>query len=579
MAFMDEDQKEFRASFWHTAAHLLGHAVLQLYPDAKRTIGPAIDSGFYYDFFQETPFTPEDLEKIEKRMQEIAKGNHPLFREDKSASEAKEFYKGNPFKLELIDEFAPGGQGTLSFYCHADYKDLCKGGHVENTGEIKAIKLLKTSGAYCRGDAKNQQLQRIYGIAFPSRDELKNYLKQLEEAEKRDHRKIGKELDLFSFHEVSPGSPFFHPKGTIVYLTLQNFLRSLYPSWGYQEVITPLIYDCELWKQSGHWEHYRENMFEVKMDSRDAAMKPMNCPSHIIIYKTNLRSYRDLPLRITDFAALHRNELKGVLGGLTRVRKFSQDDCHVFCTPEQVKGEIQSLIRNAQYVYEKVFGFCFHVELSTKPEKAMGDPKLWEVAEKSLQEALDESNVKYKINPGDGAFYGPKIDFHIKDALGRSWQCGTEQLDFQQPERFNVEYEGGDGKKHRVVMLHRTVLGSLERFMGVLIEHYAGRFPLWLSPIQVKVLNITDNQLGYATKVVEKLKEAGLRVELDDRSLTLGKKIREAQLEQANFIVVIGDKEVQENSVNIRSRDAGVLGSKEVDVFITELLEEVKKRA
>ncbi|HLD04304.1 MAG TPA: threonine--tRNA ligase [Candidatus Nanoarchaeia archaeon] len=579
MAFMDEDQKEFRASFWHTAAHLLGHAVLQLYPDAKRTIGPAIDSGFYYDFFQETPFTPEDLEKIEKRMQEIAKGNHPLFREDKSASEAKEFYKGNPFKLELIDEFAPGGQGTLSFYCHADYKDLCKGGHVENTGEIKAIKLLKTSGAYWRGDAKNQQLQRIYGIAFPSRDELKNYLKQLEEAEKRDHRKIGKELDLFSFHEVSPGSPFFHPKGTIVYLTLQNFLRSLYPSWGYQEVITPLIYDCELWKQSGHWEHYRENMFEVKMDSRDAAMKPMNCPSHIIIYKTNLRSYRDLPLRITDFAALHRNELKGVLGGLTRVRKFSQDDCHVFCTPEQVKGEIQSLIRNAQYVYEKVFGFCFHVELSTKPEKAMGDPKLWEVAEKSLQEALDESNVKYKINPGDGAFYGPKIDFHIKDALGRSWQCGTEQLDFQQPERFNVEYEGGDGKKHRVVMLHRTVLGSLERFMGVLIEHYAGRFPLWLSPIQVKVLNITDNQLGYATKVVEKLKEAGLRVELDDRSLTLGKKIREAQLEQANFIVVIGDKEVQENSVNIRSRDAGVLGSKEVDVFITELLEEVKKRA
>jgi len=576
---MDEDQKEFRASFWHTAAHLLGHAVLQLYPDAKRTIGPAIDSGFYYDFFQETPFTPEDLEKIEKRMQEIAKGNHPLFREDKSASEAKEFYKGNPFKLELIDEFAPGGQGTLSFYCHADYKDLCKGGHVENTGEIKAIKLLKTSGAYWRGDAKNQQLQRIYGIAFPSRDELKNYLKQLEEAEKRDHRKIGKELDLFSFHEVSPGSPFFHPKGTIVYLTLQNFLRSLYPSWGYQEVITPLIYDCELWKQSGHWEHYRENMFEVKMDSRDAAMKPMNCPSHIIIYKTNLRSYRDLPLRITDFAALHRNELKGVLGGLTRVRKFSQDDCHVFCTPEQVKGEIQSLIRNAQYVYEKVFGFCFHVELSTKPEKAMGDPKLWEVAEKSLQEALDESNVKYKINPGDGAFYGPKIDFHIKDALGRSWQCGTEQLDFQQPERFNVEYEGGDGKKHRVVMLHRTVLGSLERFMGVLIEHYAGRFPLWLSPIQVKVLNITDNQLGYATKVVEKLKEAGLRVELDDRSLTLGKKIREAQLEQANFIVVIGDKEVQENSVNIRSRDAGVLGSKEVDVFITELLEEVKKRA
>ncbi len=577
MAFMDEDQKEYRANFWHTAAHLLSHAVSQLYPDAKRTIGPAIENGFYYDFYRETPFTPDDLKKIEHQMKEIARGNHKLFKEDVPVSQAKELSKDNPFKLELIDEFSQG-KDTLSFYCHADYKDLCKGGHIENTGDIKAIKLLKTAGAYWRGNANNPQLQRIYGIAFPSENELKDYLKQMEEAEKRDHRKIGKELDLFSFHEVSPGSPFFHPKGTIIYLTLQNFLRSLYPSWGYQEVITPLVYDCELWKQSGHWEHYRENMFEVKMDSRDAAMKPMNCPSHILIYKTNLRSYRDLPLRITDFAALHRNELKGVLGGLTRVRKFSQDDCHVFCTPEQVKEEIQSLIRNAQYVYEKVFGFSFHVELSTKPEKAMGDPKLWEIAEKSLQEALEENGVKYKINPGDGAFYGPKIDFHIKDALGRSWQCGTEQLDFQQPERFNVEYEGADGKKHRVVMLHRTVLGSLERFMGVLIEHYAGRFPLWLSPVQVKVLNLTDNQLGYAQEVTSKLKEAGLRVELDDRSLTLGKKIREAQLQQVNYILVVGDKEMQDNTVNIRTREGGVQGTKAIDVFIAELLEEVRKR-
>jgi len=565
-----EDKKKF----WHTSAHVLAQAVLELFPDAKRTIGPPIDEGFYYDFYKKEPFTPEDLKAIQKKMREITKKNPKVVHKELSIKEAKEFFKDNKFKLELIDEFGKGKK-TLSFYGQGDYLDLCKGGHIEKVGDIKAIKLLKTSASYWRGDAKKESLQRIYGISFPDKEMLKEYLHRLEEAEKRDHRRLGKELDLFSFHDVSPGSPFFHPKGAYIYNKLQNFLRELYPTWGYQEVITPLIYDKELWEQSGHWTHYKENMFVLKMDKKEASLKPMNCPSHILIFKTNSHSYRDLPIRLTDFAPLHRNELKGTLGGLTRVRKFSQDDCHVFCTPEQVKQEIKAHIEHCRYVYEDVFGFDFHVELSTKPEKAMGDPKLWKIAEKSLQEAIEENGIKYHLNPGDGAFYGPKIDFHLKDAIGRTWQCGTEQLDFQQPENFDLTYEGNDGKKHKVALLHRTVLGSIERFMGILIEHYAGNFPLWLNPNQIILLPMADRHVDHCNKLREQWMKDGLRVDIDSRVESMNKKVRDAQVQKYSLMVTIGDKELENKTLAVRTREGKVkFGVKDAD-FVKKVKENI----
>ncbi|MBI2656060.1 threonine--tRNA ligase [Candidatus Woesearchaeota archaeon] len=563
----------------HSLAHLLAAAVMELWPDTKRTIGPAIENGFYFDFEFSKPITEEDLPKIEAKMREILPKWDRFERHDLGAAEAKKEYPHNQFKHELIEEFSQGGK-KVSFYKSGDYWDLCRGGHLSSMKKIKqdSFKLTKLAGAYWRGSEKNPMLTRIYAVAFPAKKELDEYLKQQEEAEKRDHRKIGKQLDLFSFSELSPGSPLFHPKGARIYLTLQNFLRELYTKWGYQEVITPLIYGSELWKQSGHWDHFRENMFEVEMDHKEAALKPMNCPSHILIFKAQTRSYRNLPVRIADFAPLHRNELKGTLGGLMRVRKFSQDDCHVFCTPEQVKQEIKSLIKNATYVYRDIFGFDFHVELSTRPEKAMGDPKLWESAEQSLKEALEENNVKYKLNPGEGAFYGPKIDFHIKDALGRSWQCGTEQLDFQQPQRFEVQYEGADNSKHNAVMLHRTVLGSLERFMGILIEHFEGKFPLWLSPVQIRILTVADRFNDYANKLKEKFDESNLRVEVDSRTESIGKKVREAQLDKIPLILTVGEKEENSGTVAVRTLDGKVLFDVKAEEFLSKVLDNIKEK-
>jgi len=547
-----------------TTAIVVGKAVKELFPDAE--IGTS-------DFYHEQTYVDihgvkikaDDFPKIEKKVKEIISKdlNFKLTKEVKGKFQ-KEIAKG------LIESRPYDLNGLTIVPLHKD--------PFVSTKKIGAFKILNLASAYWKGNAENPQLVRIYCIGFKSEKNLKSYLDKLVEAEKRDHRKIGQHLDLFSFNEISPGSPFFHPKGTQIYLTLQNFLRELYTDWGYEEVITPLIYGSELWQQSGHWDHFRENMFELEMDNKEAALKPMNCPSHILIYKTQPKSYRDLPIRIADFAPLHRNELKGTLGGLMRVRKFSQDDCHVFCTPEQVKDEINNLIRNAKYVYEDVFGLKFHVELSTKPEKAMGDPKLWDLAEKALEKALKENKVNYKLNPGDGAFYGPKIDFHIKDALDRSWQCGTEQLDFQQPERFNVKYEGKDGKGHNVVMLHRTVLGALERFIGILIEHYAGNFPLWLNPRQVRVITITDRDKKFAEEVFKELKEKKIKVEIDDRNETMGRKVREAQLEKVNYIVTIGDKEAKSKTLAIRSRKGDLQFKVKLSNFIDSLIKEIKER-
>jgi threonyl-tRNA synthetase len=439
-----------------------------------------------------------------------------------------------------------------------------------------SFKLTQIAGAYWRGSEKNPMLTRIYALAFPAKKELDEYIKQLEEAEKRDHRKIGRELDLFSFSEITPGSPFFHPKGAFMFIKLQSFLREMYPKWGYQEVITPLIYGSDLWKQSGHWEHFREHMFEVVMDHKEAALKPMNCPSHILIYKSRARSYRDLPLRITDFAPLHRNEIKGTLGGLMRVRKFSQDDCHVFCTPEQIRQEVKSHIAHAKYVYRDVFGFDFRVELSTKPEKAMGSGEMWSLAEKSLMEVLNESGLEYAINPGAGAFYGPKIDFHIKDALGRSWQCGTEQLDFQQPQRFNVEYKGADNAGHNAVMLHRTVLGSIERFLGILIEHFAGKFPLWIAPVQIRILTVADRFEKYANDLKEKFEKNDLRVDVDSRTESVGYKVREAQSQKIPLIITVGEKEENNKTVAVRTQDNKVYFDVKADEFMERILKNVE---
>ena len=573
--FEDEEGKQV---FWHSTNHVLANAVKNLFPETKLAIGPAIEHGYYYDFERKEPFGDDELAKIEKEMEKIVNNNVEVKRSElkreeaiKKNKELKEPYRNILIKEDITDKKIP-------FYEQGDFIDMCKGPHVPRTGMIRAFKLLKVSGSYWRADAKKQQLQRIYGISFPDKKQLNEYLHNLEEAEKRDHRKIGKQLDLFSFHDVSPGSPFFHPKGAFIFITLQNFLRELYVDWGYQEVITPLIYDSELWKTSGHWEHFREYIFDVKMDNKEAALKPMNCPSHILIYKTQIRSYRDLPFRITDFAPLHRNELKGVLGGLTRVRKFSQDDCHVFCTPEQVKDEITAFIKHVKYVYQEVFGFDFYVELSTRPEKAMGNAKWWKLAEKSLKEALDESKCEYKLNPGEGAFYGPKIDFHIKDALGRSWQCGTEQLDFQMPQRFNVQYEGKDGSKHQTIMLHRTVLGSIERFMGILIEHFAGKFPLWISPIQVRILSVADRFNEYAEEVLDKLKEEGVRVEFDSRTESVGKKVRDAQLDKIPLILTVGEKEQNNKTVALRTLDGKVEFGVKADALIKRICNNVGKK-
>ncbi len=560
----------------HSAAHLLAAAVKKHFPQVKLGIGPVTEEGFFYDFDIEHAFTPEDLVTLEKTIEELRKKDLKFVRKEVTPAEAKKLFKDEPYKKELVDDFTKEKK-QLTVYYTGDFIDLCKGGHVETTKEIGAIKLMKTSASYWKGDAKNQGMQRIYGTAFPSKKELDEYLKLLEEAKKRDHRVLGKQLDLFSFHEESPGSTFFHPKGTIIYNELLTFIRSEYKKRKYQEVITPTLYDKSLWETSGHWEHYKENMFVLQMDGKEASLKPMNCPSHLLIYKTSTKSYKDLPLRIADFAPLHRNELRGVLGGLTRVRRFSQDDGHIFVTPEQLETELFNVIDFVKFVYKDTFKFEYEAFLSTKPEQAMGDPKLWDKAEKVLAAALEKKKIPYKINAGDGAFYGPKIDFKIKDALGRPHQLATIQLDFQMPLRFEATYEGQDGKRHNPIMIHRAVLGSLERFIGILIEHFEGKFPTWLAPVQVVIMTIADRHIDYAKKCKEVLEAEGMRVELDDRAESIGKKVRDNQLQKVPYIITIGDKEVETGDLAIRTRDNKVKNLKQEE-FIKQINEEIKTK-
>ncbi len=572
ITFKDEAGVEV---FRHSSAHLLAQAIMELFPEAKLTIGPVVEDGFYYDI-DHAPFTQEDLDKIEARMDEIVNRRLEVKRLEMKRTEALKLFKDNKYKTELINEISGD---TVSVYQQGAFKDLCTGPHVPNTSYLKAFKLTKMAGAYWRGDAKNKQLQRIYGISFPDKKLLKEYLQRIEEALKRDHRKLGRELNLISFHDESPGAAFYHPKGAIIFNELQKFIREQYWKQGFKEVVTPLIYDRSLWEISGHWEHYKENMFTFTVDNREVSLKPMNCPSHCLMYKTDLKSYRDLPLRIADFAPLHRNELRGVLGGLTRVRKFQQDDAHIFCTLEQLESEIDNAITFAHYVYVLVFHFAYQIELSTKPEKSIGTKEQWDTAEAALKIALEKNNITYKLNPGNGAFYGPKIDLHIKDCLGRSWQLSTIQVDFQLPQRFSLTYDGDDGRKHTPVMMHRAVLGSLDRFIGVLIEHYAGKFPLWLSPVQVRILPLADRFNCYAEKINKQLQEHMIRSEVDDRSESLNKKVREAQLAQINYILVVGEKEQEENTVNIRTRDNVVHGEKKVVVFLQDVLKEIRERS
>jgi len=572
ITFRDDEGKEV---FRHSSAHLMAQAIKNLFPEAKFAIGPAVEEGFYYDIDYEKSFTPEDFVKIEKEMDKIVKENLKIERTELTKKEALNLFKDNPYKTQLINELE---DEKISIYKQGNFIDFCRGPHVPSTGKIKAFKLTKIAGAYWKGDAKNKQLQRLYGISFPDKKQLKDYLKLLEEAEKRDHRKLGKELDLFSIHDEGPGFPFFHPKGTVIINILKDFWRKEHAKAGYTEVITPMILNRKLWEQSGHWDHYKENMYFTKIDDQDYAIKPMNCPGGILIYKTRLRSYRELPMRMGEMGTVHRHELSGVLAGLFRVRCFTQDDAHIYMTEEQIKDEIIGVINLTDYFY-KIFGFDYNVELSTKPNNAMGSDEIWEKATASLKDALDAKKIKYKINEGEGAFYGPKIDFHLKDCLGRTWQCGTIQLDFAMPEKFDLTYEGNDGKKHRPIMIHRVIYGSIERFLGILIEHYAGKFPLWLSPVQAIILNINDSHIKYGKELKERLAENSLRVETDFRAETMPKKVREAQLKRIPLILTVGDKEQKNNTVAVRTLNGKVYFNIKPEDLIKKMQEVIESKS
>lgn len=571
------EDKEGKAIFWHTSAHIMALAVQNLFPGVKFAIGPAIDSGFYYDFDTEHRFTPEDLEKIENEMARIVKEGHILERFVMDRNEALEYFKekGEAYKVDLIEHFPEDEE--ISFYTLGEFTDLCAGPHLYDTKKVKAIKLLSIAGAYWRGDEKNKMLQRIYGTTFEKKKDLEEHLNRLEEAKKRDHRRLGKELDLFSIHEEGPGFPFFHPKGMVIRNILENFWRDEHTKRGYGEIKTPIILNEGLWHQSGHWDHYKENMYFTEIDKEDYAIKPMNCPGSILTYKSKMYSYRDLPLRLGELGLVHRHELSGALHGLMRVRSFVQDDAHLYTLPSQIKDELINIIDLADYMYN-IFGFKYHIELSTRPENSMGSEEQWEIATNGLIEALKEKNIEYTVNEGDGAFYGPKIDFQLEDAIGRTWQCGTIQLDFQMPERFDLTYVDKDNEKKRPVMIHRTIYGSMERFMGILIEHYAGKFPVWLAPIQATILPISDKFNDYAYEVKKSMENKGIRVEIDDRSEKIGYKIREAQLQQIPYMLVVGEKEVEEQLVSVRKRDEGDKGQIKVEEFISQVVEEVKEK-
>lgn len=571
------DSLEGKKAYWHTTSHIMAQAIKRLYPEIKLAIGPSIDNGFYYDFDTEKPFSEEDLIKIEDEMKKIIKEDLPLERFELPRKEAIKFMeeKGEPYKVELINDLPE--DAIISFYKQGEFTDLCAGPHVAKTGNIKAVKLLTSSGAYWRGNEKNKMLQRIYGISYPKASQLEEYLNMLEEAKKRDHKKLGKELELFMITGEGPGFPFFLPKGMVLRNVLEDYWRKIHTLNGYQEVKTPVMLNEELWHRSGHWDHYKDNMYTTKIDEQDFALKPMNCPGGMLVYKSKMHSYKDLPIRMGELGLVHRHEKSGQLNGLFRVRCFTQDDAHIFCLPEQIESEIIDLMHLINQVYS-LFGFTYTVELSTRPEDSMGSDEDWTTAENALRKALEHENMEYVVNEGDGAFYGPKIDFHIKDSLGRDWQCGTIQLDFQMPERFDLNYIGQDGEKHRPVMLHRVVFGSIERFIGVLIEHYAGAFPTWLAPVQVKILTISDKQKEYADELVKQFMKEGIRAELDDREEKIGYKIREAQLQKIPYMLIIGEKEVEANAVGVRARKEGDIGQMPVKEFISKIKEEIEEK-
>ena len=571
------DSEEGRRAFNHTASHVLAQAVKRLYPNAKLAIGPAIADGFYYDIDVEPAFGPDELEKIEAEMRKIAKEAYPIERFELDRAEADKLMAEEPYKLELIAEHSANGE-LVSFYKQGEFTDLCAGPHLPDTGRVKAVKLTQTTGAYWRGDAQNKMLCRVYGVAFPKQSELDAHLQMLEEAKKRDHRKLGKELELFDIFEEGPGFPVFLPNGMVVRNELEKFWRELHQKAGYVEVRTPQIMSRTLWENSGHWDHYKDNMYTTVIDDMDFCIKPMNCPGGILVYKRKPHSYRDLPIRMGELGVVHRHELSGALHGLMRVRCFTQDDAHIFCTPDQLMDEIFGVINLIDSVY-KVFGFKYDLELSTRPEDSMGSDEDWEAATNALRQALDSLDRPYKINEGDGAFYGPKIDFHLHDCIGRTWQCGTIQVDFQMPERFDITYMGADGEKHRPIMLHRVAFGSIERFIGILIEQFAGAFPLWLAPVQVEVIPVSERHLEYAAKVRDQMVAAGLRCELDTRNEKMGYKIREAQMMKIPYMLVVGDKEIENNSVAVRSRAGGDLGVMEPAAFLAKAQEEIRSKA
>ena len=575
--FISADTSEGLHAIRHTAAHVMAQAIQHLFPGTKFAIGPAIANGFYYDLDSEHVFTPEDLAAIEKEMAKIVKANNPLVRSELSRADALAMFAKTeePYKVELINDLPE--DAIISIYQQGDFLDLCAGPHCPTTGRVKAFKLQSIAGAYWRGNEKNKMLQRIYGTAFNTKEELDAYLNMLEEAAKRDHRKLGKELDLFSIQDEGPGFPFFHPNGMIVRNELEDYWRKIHREYGYQEIKTPMILSRSLWEQSGHWDHYRENMYFTQIDELDFAIKPMNCPGGMLVYKTKPHSYKELPIRAGELGLVHRHELSGALHGLFRVRCFTQDDAHIFMMPSQIKEEIQNVIKLFDQVYG-TFGLKYHAELSTRPEDSMGDAETWEKTTNALRDAMEDFGLEYVVNEGDGAFYGPKIDFHLTDSIGRTWQCGTIQLDMQLPEKFDLTYTGEDGLKHRPVMIHRVVYGSIERFIGILIEHYAGAFPAWLAPTQVRILPITDKHVAYAKELNDKMFALGLRVYLDDRNEKIGYKIREAQVQKIPYMLVIGDKEVEEGAVAVRRRSEGDLGAMKADDFIAMLQKEIAEK-
>ncbi len=572
------EDEEIKLRYRHTTSHIMAQAVKKLWPDAKLAIGPAIDNGFYYDFDMEHKLNDQDLLKIQKEMKKVIQANYKLERFELPREEAIKYMadRDEDYKVELIQDLPE--DEVISFYQQGDFVDLCAGPHMESTGQIKAVKLMSVAGAYWRGDEHNKMLQRIYGTCFPTQEELDEYINRLEEAKKRDHRKIGKEMDLFALFEEGPGFPFFMPKGMIIRNELENFWRAEHRKRGYVEIKTPLILNEQLWRTSGHWDHYKDNMYFTKIDEQDYAIKPMNCPGSLLCYKRKMWSYRDFPIRMGELGQVHRHELSGALHGLMRVRTFTQDDSHIFMLPEQVKDEIVGVAKFIDDVYS-MFGFKYHVELSTRPEDSMGTDEEWATAEDALREAIAEVGVPYVVNEGDGAFYGPKLDFHLEDSIGRTWQCGTIQLDMQLPQRFDLTYVGSDNEKHRPIMIHRVIFGSIERFIGILTEHFAGKFPLWLAPVQVKLLTVAETFSDYAKEIAAKCEEAGLRVELDLRNEKIGYKLREARNERVSYICVIGEREAEAGSLSVRSTKVGDLGEMAADEFVAKLVEEIKTKA